>query len=52
MIFYNENFGASLSWNLYNNILILCVTLYRFGSWTSYEHETGIIRTSMTRRGT
>ncbi len=25
MIFYNENFDASLSWNLYNNILILCV---------------------------
>jgi hypothetical protein len=25
MIYYNENFGASLSWNLYNNILILCM---------------------------
>jgi hypothetical protein len=25
MIFYDENFGASLSWNLYNNILILYV---------------------------
>ncbi len=24
MISYNENFGTSLSWNLYNNILILC----------------------------
>jgi hypothetical protein len=30
----------------------VCVTLYRLGPWTSYRHETGIIRTSMTRRGT
>ncbi len=30
----------------------VCVTLYRLGLWASYRHETVIIRTSMTRRGT
>jgi hypothetical protein len=30
MIFYNENFGASLSWNLYNKTHILCVCVWPF----------------------
>jgi hypothetical protein len=52
--FWSWKIAEKLSWshNLHYNMLILCVLMcltgYRLGPWTSYKHETGIIRTSRT----
>jgi hypothetical protein len=37
--------------SLFCLFVCVCLTSYRLGPWTSYTHETDIIRTSMTWRG-
>jgi hypothetical protein len=35
---------------IYNTLILsVCLTGYRLGSWRSYRHKAGIVRTSMTR---